>query len=87
MKIPTSRELFDKYACTSWLEPDGFIVSVDKESFEKALLEFAKLHVQAALKAADDNADVTVIDVDMTGAIWGVDSETILNAYPLENIK
>ena len=58
-----------------------------EEELPSLFIEFAKLHVQAALKAADDNADVTVIDVDMTGTIWGVDSETILNAYPLENIK
>ena len=83
MEIPTSRELFDKYACTSWLEPDGFIVSVDRESFEKALLEFAKLHVQAALEAAIENLEYT----DQDSSISYVVESSILNAYPLENIK
>jgi len=42
------------------------------------LKEFAKLHVEAALKEANEKAI-------MTGY---VDSgQTILNAYPLENIK
>ena len=51
------------------------------------LIEFAKLHVAAALNEAANEADVTVIDVDMTGVIWGVDVNTILKAYPLTNIK
>ena len=74
MNIPTAEE---------FLRGKPFSI----ESIYNNMIEFAKLHVQAALKAADDNADVTVIDVDMTGSIWGVDSDTILNAYPLENIK
>ena len=74
MNIPTAEE---------FLREKPFSI----ESIYNNMIEFAKLHVQAALKAANDNADVTVIDVDMTGSIWGVDSDTILNAYPLENIK
>lgn len=74
MNIPTAEE---------FLRGKPFSI----ESIYNNMIEFAKLHVQAALKAADDNADVTVIDVDMTGTIWGVDSDTILNAYSLENIK
>ena len=74
MNIPTAEE---------FLRGKPFSI----ESIYNNMIEFAKLHVMAALKAADDNADVTVIDVDMTGSIWGVDSDTILNAYPLENIK
>lgn len=74
MNIPTAEE---------FLRGKPFSI----ESIYNNMIEFAKLHVQAALKAADDNADVKVIDVDMTGSIWDVDSDTILNAYPLENIK
>jgi len=54
---------------------------------ERCMVEFAKLHVAAALNEAANESDVTVIDVDMTGVIWGVDVNTILNAYPLTNIK
>lgn len=74
MNIPTAKEFLSENFEGNAINP-------------QILIEFAKLHVQAALKAANDNADVTVIDVDMTGSIWGVDSDTILNAYPLENIK
>jgi hypothetical protein len=45
---------------------------------KRIMIEFAKLHVEAALKEANEKAI-------MTGY---VDSgQTILNAYPLENIK
>lgn len=49
-----------------------------RDQVAKKMIEFAKLHVEAALKEANKKAV-------MTGY---VDSgQTILNAYPLENIK
>ena len=58
----------------------------------EAMIEFAKMHVQEALKQASENATVTPIDHEEISEgsfrpIWGVDDESILNAYPLENIK
>jgi len=44
------------------------------------LIEFAKMHVQAALKAASKNA----MGVHCTDYI---DPDSILDAYPLTNIK
>jgi hypothetical protein len=62
-----------------------------KLSQREAMQEFAKLHVTQALKAADDNSRVTVIDyedeLEPPKPIWGVDSNSILSAYPLDNIK
>lgn len=85
MKIPTAEEfIISTELVVKFDNTQGCIL---EEELPNLFIEFAKLHVQAALKAADDNADVTVIDVDITGVIYGVDSETILNAYPLENIK
>ena len=57
-----------------------------------SMREFAKMHVQEALKQASENATVTPIDHEEISEgsfrpIWGVDDESILNAYPLENIK
>ena len=46
----------------------------------KAMIEFAKMHVQAALKAASKNA----MGVHCTDYI---DPDSILDAYPLTNIK
>ncbi len=48
------------------------------------MVEFAKMHVTAALKAASENATVYA---DEGGYSEFVDEQSILNAYPLENIK
>lgn len=48
------------------------------------LIEFAKLHVEAALKSADN-----AVDREATEGFWDYvfDKNFIINAYPLENIK
>jgi hypothetical protein len=53
------------------------------------LIEFAKLHVEAALKAASEDADMDneYYHSVQEGTIGRIDIETILNAYPLTNIK
>jgi hypothetical protein len=56
------------------------------------MIEFAKLHVEAALKAASEKATVTPVDHEEISEgsfrpIWGVDEDSILNAYPSTNIK
>jgi hypothetical protein len=55
---------------------------------EKAMIEFAKYHVEQALKAASEtkleaNYDNTGIDEKR----YPNDKSLILNAYPLKNIK
>ena len=47
------------------------------------MIEFAKYHVEQALKAASEN----VIVHDDAFEEAKVDKDSILNAYPLENIK
>jgi hypothetical protein len=47
------------------------------------LKEFAKLHVEAALKAAYDNIEYTTVDSSVPYVV----EESILNSYPLTNIK
>jgi hypothetical protein len=85
MKIPTASELFDKYAYLSYLNYDDGC-SVSKDAFEKALLEFAKLHVEAALKAASENVVVDYTHVEPDNIeVYAINS-SILNAYPLKNI-
>ena len=59
---------------------------------KKAMIKFAKMHVQEALKQASEKATVTPIDHEEISEgsfrpIWGVDDESILNAYPLDLIK
>lgn len=53
---------------------------------EQDLIEFAKMHVQEALKQASENASYTIDGQEYITDIW-IDKESILNAYPLENIK
>lgn len=53
------------------------------------MIEFAKLHVQKALKQAALNAKITYEYEGNTGSEYCdtvVDQKSILNAYPLENI-
>jgi hypothetical protein len=54
------------------------------ESIHSNMIQFAKLHVEAALKAASENADT--IHIRNTND-YEIDKESILNAYPLTNIK
>jgi len=64
------------------------------------MTEFAKLHVQAALEAASNNAILASYDnknnkpglsifksITSNDIEWRPCSESILNAYPLENVK
>ena len=65
---------------------------------KEAMIEFAKMHVQEALKQASEKAFVEYIDLntdeifDYTDVITdddvevNINKDSILNAYPLENI-
>ena len=52
-----------------------FIKQKTYTNIEQFMIEFAKLHVEAALNAA------------CTSDGYEIDEESILNAYPLTNIK
>lgn len=85
MNIPTAKEfIISTELVVKFDNTQGCIL---EEELPSLFIEFAKLHVQAALEAAYYNSDVKVIDADTTGVIYGVDSDTILNAYSLKNIK
>ena len=65
----------------------------------EAMIEFAKMHVQEALKQASEKGFIEYIDLntdetfDYTDVIAdddvgvNINKDSILNAYPLENIK
>ena len=66
-KIPTAEDQLMIYGSSNAIE---------------AMKDFAKLHVEAALKEAAEKA--------VTEEVWGdyyVDKNSILNSYPLKNIK
>jgi hypothetical protein len=53
----------------------------------KAMIEFAKLHVEAALKAASEKALLQWASCDFYDNTQVVSKSSILNAYPLTKIK
>ena len=72
-KIPTAKQLFDKM-----LEADEECTSTEM------MIEFAKLHVEQALKAALNS--VEYVDGN-DSAVDDIDEESILSSYPLSNIE
>lgn len=75
-KIPTAEEFFNN---------KGIFGSME-ERLSQYAIEFAKLHVEAALKDASNNAEG--IDADNYYVPNScIDKQSILNAYPLTNIK
>ena len=59
--------------------------TVSKYDALEAMIEFAKLHVEAALKQASEDTDVIYRGHCFEDYI--VDKDAILNAYPSEKIK
>jgi hypothetical protein len=63
-------------------------------SISECMIDFAKLHVEQALKEASEKAETKIKMIDYVGVRAGgqyedkvVDKESILNSYPLEKIK
>lgn len=88
-KIPTIEDLFKKYSNLYQFEEGSSEYLIDKEDFRSSIIEFAKLHVKAALEEAAEKAD-TYWDgnpYDPENGSIAIDRDTIRNAYPEENIK
>ena len=84
--IPTAEEfittLNQKEGDQDWFQwKENFYL---KEYIKGAMIEFAKLHVEAALKEASEKAYFR----DSNGFVCTTEEnkKSILNAYPLENI-
>lgn len=85
----TAEEFFDN-------NTNGFL---DRNDCEKLMIEFAKLHVTQALKQASEKVvfkilfhfgNIEEIDnsiEDCMGNLNVIDKDSILNVYPLTNIK
>lgn len=85
-KLPTAEEYFSKrYAELGINHTD----EIDGEDIQIAI-EFTKLHIDAALKEASEKAktkeDIAIF-AEGTFETQIVDKDSILNAYPLTNIK
>ena len=86
----TAEEFLIRQGCVRIKMEDGegdFFEDVET----KDLIEFAKLHVEAALKAASEKAEIKDDGNINRNGDWSeyfvIDKDSILNAYPLENIK
>jgi hypothetical protein len=82
-KLPTSEE---------FLKENNVVGMTDLLS--PMMIEFAKLHVEQALKEASDNAEADYTYEGFGGEFYDqpiyryfVKKDSILNSYPLENIK
>jgi hypothetical protein len=89
-KIPTADEFLNKEYYLIVLDSKDTWVNVG--DMERAMIEFAKLHVIEALKAASERAFTESTSPAIGGCIecnetGCVNKESILNAYPLTNIK
>lgn len=92
-KIPTAEEFLNNFR----FEAGEMIGNRDFDTMALYAKEFAKLHVEAALKAASENATTMTLEegfLDTVKGIWVkypkkyiVNKDSILNSYPLENIK
>lgn len=87
-EIPTAEEFLK--GC----EHDGSFIPVSE--VKRLMIDFAKLHVEAALKAAYENADLKEEEAGDEQICWNesqmgdcyvLDKNSILSAYPLTNIK
>jgi hypothetical protein len=75
MNIPTAEEFLNEKATP----PYAFLC--------ENIIEFAKLHVEAALKQAAHESQCYNKAKFPGDENWVVDIDSILNSYPLENIK
>ena len=73
--IPTAEEILDKNAMSVYEDVTGKYIL-------NAMIEFAKLHVEAALKAASE----TEVLYLRNGNAY-TDEKAIINSYPIDNIK
>ena len=92
-RIPSAEEWLSNHKELSSYDvayhDEGGYQGVDENKLYKIMIEFAKLHVEAALKAASEKVSLTDFAYEFLqeGAYDAIDKETILNDYPLDNIK
>lgn len=92
-RIPSAEEWLSNHKELSSYDvayhDEGGYQGVDENKLYKIMIEFAKLHVEAALKAASEKVELTDFAYEFLqeGADDAIDKQTILNAYPLDNIK
>ena len=79
-KLPTAEMSRFNYRYRIGRKMTGSLLPSEEKEM---MIEFAKLHVEAALKAAYDNIEYTTVDSSVPYVV----KESILNSYSLDNIK
>jgi hypothetical protein len=88
MSVPTAEEFLKKYE-----NDTDHYADQDYSEFRliRALQEFAKLHVEKALKEASEQATIEDIGSPNCDGEWMscniIDKESIINSYPLDNVN
>lgn len=86
--LPTAEEFFEQHIQRG--------VNNTHSNYLNTAIEFAKLHVEAALKAASEKVEIhsdsgsnyhREFEEGIRNRVIWVPSNSILNAYPPENIK
>lgn len=94
--IPTAEECLikERVLLKTIKESGNFPLNLTRDThigsahaIKRAMIEFAKLHVEAALKEAAYKAECYNKSKFLGDENWVVDMESILNSYPLNNIK
>ena len=86
-KIPTAKEFFEERHYQGYPQHELDHYSFRLDTLHKTMIEFAKLHVEAALKKALETIwDKSYVEYSGDGMSWNVD-ESILDVYPDELIK
>lgn len=86
--IPTAEEVFNNFVDFKICSLKEYTPKILTNDTKLAMIEFAKLHVEAALKEASEKAHHYHISTwKCEGVQPEVNKDSILNAYPLENIK
>jgi len=87
-KIPTASELIRLQFCEGEFDEimDCLNGSIEPD-ITQAMIDFAKLHVEQALKVASEKAEVNYEINEIGDTEFFVDKQSILNSYSLDNIK
>jgi len=77
--MPTAEEVF--------MQSTVITMAGNKQKVMSLMIEFAKIHVKEALKQASVKGETKKYNYGPGGSHIGIERNSILNAYPLENIK
>lgn len=85
-KIPTAEEYLKNFIDFKLVQLKEYTPKMLTNDIKIAMIEFTKLHVEAALEEASEKA-VPVTNGAGEWAYLYVDKDSILQSYPLRNIK